>query len=81
MQQPVVNVIKKPLDPDGYLHEVLLGFVQGAMNTEAKHQEVLRDDAFEGDTSISVGAIDLADADRRLSCSLPDFSSLERGNC
>jgi hypothetical protein len=34
------------LDPDGYLHNVILSFVQRATNTEARHQEVLKDDAF-----------------------------------
>jgi hypothetical protein len=43
---------EKLLDPDGYLHNVILSFVQRATNTEARHQEVLKDDAFK-----DVGAV------------------------
>jgi hypothetical protein len=44
----VVNIgtgREKLLDPDGYLHNLILSFVQRATNTEAQHQ-VLNDDAF-----------------------------------
>lgn len=63
---------EKLLDPDGYLHEVVLSFVQRVTNTEARHQEVLKDDAFKDvragyfrfQGGLALGEIDLADAER-----------------
>jgi hypothetical protein len=62
---------EKLLDPDGHLRNVILSFVQRTTNTEARHQEVLNDDAFkdvragyfrfQGD--LALGEIDHADTE------------------
>lgn len=59
-------------EPEPYLHNVIFSFIQRATNTEARHQEVLKDDAyrdvrpgyyrFQG--KFDLGEIDLADAER-----------------
>jgi hypothetical protein len=58
------------LDPDVYLHNVIPSFVQRATNTEARHQEVLNDDAikdaragyFRFQRDLALGEVDLANA-------------------
>lgn len=59
-------------DPEPYPHNIFLSFVERATNTEARHQEVLRDAAFDDvragyyrfQGKLDLGEIDLADAER-----------------
>ena len=62
----------KVYEPEPYLHNIFLSFVERATNTEARHQEVLKDDAFDDvragyfrfQGKFDLGEIDLADAER-----------------
>lgn len=62
----------KVTEPAPYLHNVLLNFAQRATDTEAPHQQVSKDDAFDHvragyyrfQGKFDLGEIDLADAER-----------------
>lgn len=59
-------------EPEPYLHNIFLSFIQRATDTEARHQEVLKEDAFNDvragyyrfQGKFDLGEIDLADTDR-----------------
>lgn len=62
----------KVSEPEPYLHNIFLSFIQRATNTETQHQEILKGDAFNDiragyyrfQGKFDLGEIDLADAEK-----------------
>lgn len=62
----------KVSEPEPYLHNVLLSFIERATNTEARHQEILKEKTFDDvragyyrfQGKFDLGEIDLADSEK-----------------